>query len=221
MFPDHLIIDFDSTFITKESLDELANTALRNHPEKAHRLDQIKELTRAGMEGEITFDESLSQRMKLLDASRNDVNEVTQILSKEVTPSIERNKNFIRKNADQILIISGGFREMIIPIVAKYGIPSDQVFANEFIYDSNDRVKQVDSQNVMTQSGGKVTQVIALGLSGEIHVMGDGYTDYQLKSEGPATHFYAFVENVRRENVCKVADDVLSDFDEYVKIVVD
>ena len=59
MFPDHLIIDFDSTFITKESLDELARFSLADHPEKKGRLEKIKSLTEAGMVGEITFDESL------------------------------------------------------------------------------------------------------------------------------------------------------------------
>ena len=71
MFPDYLIIDFDSTFINGESLDELANFVLRNHPERSERLDKIKSLTEAGMTGEIPFDVSLTKRMTLLDAHRN------------------------------------------------------------------------------------------------------------------------------------------------------
>ncbi|MEA1882117.1 MAG: HAD-IB family phosphatase [Candidatus Marinimicrobia bacterium] len=221
MFPDHLIIDFDSTFITKESLDELAHAALKAHPERTERLEKIEGLTKAGMEGKITFDESLSQRMALLDAGQDDVSAVTTALSGKVTASFEGNKQFIRENGNKILIISGGFREIIIPIVAEFGIVADRVFANEFIYDEHDQIKGVDSENVMAQAGGKVAQAQALGLTGKIHVMGDGYTDYQLKAKGPATKFYAFIENVRRENVCNLADVVLSNLDEYVKIVVD
>ena len=67
MFPDTLIIDFDSTFITGESLDELSKIVLKNHPDSTKHLDQIREWTRAGMEGKIPFDESLSKRMQLQD----------------------------------------------------------------------------------------------------------------------------------------------------------
>lgn len=66
MFPDHLIIDFDSTFITGESLDELSEIVLKNHSDSAKHLNQIHGWTRAGMEGKIPFDESLSKRMQLL-----------------------------------------------------------------------------------------------------------------------------------------------------------
>lgn len=73
----------------------------------------------------------------------------------------------------------------------------------------------------MAQEGGKVSQAKALRLYGEIHVIGDGFTDYQLKAEGLASKFYAFVENVRRENICKLADGILSNFDDFIKIVLD
>ena len=64
MFPDHLIIDLDSTFVTVESLDELAHIVLKDNPESAQRLETIRAITRAGMEGSIPFDESLSKRLK-------------------------------------------------------------------------------------------------------------------------------------------------------------
>jgi len=67
VFPDTLIIDFDSTFITGESLDELSKIVLKNDPNSAKHLNQIHELTLAGMEGKIPFDESLSKRMQLQD----------------------------------------------------------------------------------------------------------------------------------------------------------
>ena len=221
MFPDTLIIDFDSTFITGESLDELSKIVLKNYPDSAKHLNQIHELTRAGMEGKMPFDESLSKRIQLLNFHQKDIAEVTQLLSEKITPSFKRNKKFIFDHAENILIISGGFREMIIPIVADYGIAPEHVFANEFIYDVNNCITEVNKENVMAQEGGKVSQAKALRLYGEIHVIGDGFTDYQLKVEGPTTKFYAFVENVRRENICKLADGILSNFDDFIKIVLD
>ena len=219
MFPDYLIIDFDSTFVTVESLDELAHIVLKDNPESAQRLETIRAITRAGMEGSIPFDESLSKRLKLLNINQKDIHAATIVLAKKVTPSFKRNKQFLMENAQNILIISGGFYEMIIPIVSEYGILEDQVFANKFVYKGTSRIAHVDSQNIMAQSGGKVAQANALGLAGEIHVIGDGYTDYQIKSEGPATKFFSFIENIRRNSVCEVADVVLSNIDDYIKFL--
>ena len=219
MFPDHLIIDFDSTFVTVESLDELAHIVLKDNPESAQRLETIRAITRAGMEGSIPFDESLSKRLKLLNINQKDIHAATIFLAKKVTPSFKRNKQLLMENAQNILIISGGFYEMIIPIVSEYGILEDQVFANKFVYKGTSRIAHVDSQNIMAQSGGKVAQANALGLAGEIHVIGDGYTDYQIKSEGPAKKFFAFIENIRRNSVCEVADVVLSNIDDYIKFL--
>ncbi len=219
MFPDHLIIDFDSTFVTVESLDELAHIVLKDNPESAQRLETIRAITRAGMEGSIPFDESLSKRLKLLNINQKDIHAATIVLAKKVTPSFKRNKQFLMENAQNILIISGGFYEMIIPIVSEYGILEDQVFANKFVYKGTSRIAHVDSQNIMAQSGEKVAQANELGLAGEIHVIGDGYTDYQIKSEGPAKKFFAFIENIRRNSVCEVADVVLSNIDDYIKFL--
>ena len=219
MFPDHLIIDFDSTFVTVESLDELAHIVLKENPESAQRLETIRAITRAGMEGSIPFDESLSKRLKLLNINQKDIHAATIVLAKKVTPSFKRNKQFLMENSQNILIISGGFYEMIIPIVSEYGILEDQVFANKFVYKGTSRIAHVDSQNIMAQSGEKVAQANALGLAGEIHVIGDGYTDYQIKSEGPAKKFFAFIENIRRNSVCEVADVVLSNIDDYIKFL--
>ena len=219
MFPDHLIIDFDSTFVTVESLDELAHIVLKDNPESAQRLETIRAITRAGMEGSIPFDESLSKRLKFLNINQKDIHAATIVLAKKVTPSFKRNKQFLMENAQNILIISGGFYEMIIPIVSEYGILEDQVFANKFVYKGTSRIAHVDSQNIMAQSGGKVAQANELGLAGEIHVIGDGYTDYQIKSEGPAKKFFAFIENIRRNSVCEVADVVLSNIDDYIKFL--
>ena len=221
MFPDYLIIDFDSTFIKRESLDELANFVLRNHPERTERLDKIKRLTEAGMTGEIPFDVSLSKRMTLLDAHRNDVQIVTRHVTKKVTLSFKKNRSFLQNHTSQIVIISGGFKEMIIPIIGEYGINENQVFANEFVYDANENIIGINTENVMALSGGKCLQANALKLSGEIHAIGDGFTDYQLKVDGPATKFYAFTENVKRKNVCSLADGVLTCFDDYINNVLD
>lgn len=221
MFPDHLIIDFDSTFITKESLDELAHLVLLNHKDGVERLKSIKALTLSGMEGKIPFDLSLEKRIALINTNKKDIKQISSELSKEVSPSIKKNKLFIKKNSSNILIFSGGFKEIIIPIVSEYGINEKQIFANQFIYDSNDNVIGIDKNNNMSKKSGKVLMIKALKLSGKIDVIGDGFTDYEIKKSGLASNFYAFIENINREKISQLSDKALNSFDDYINIVND
>lgn len=57
-------------------------------------------------------------------------------------------------------------------------------------------------------------QIEQLGLKGEIHMIGDGYTDYEVKLAGVANRFYAYTENITRENVTLHADHIAPSFDE-------
>jgi len=219
LFPDHLIIDFDSTFITKESLDELARLVLLNHRDGVEQLQKIEALTLSGMEGKISFDLSLKKRVALIDANKNDIEKIAITLSEEVTPSIKKNKLFIQENSSKIMIFSGGFKEIIIPIVSEYGIDKKQIFANEFIYDSYGNVVGINNNNNMSKKSGKILMVKALNMSGKIDVIGDGFTDYEIKKSGLASKFYAFVENINRDNISLLADEVLNSFDDYINIV--
>lgn len=219
MLPDHIIIDFDSTFITVESLDELASYKFSNNANGKNLIKDIQLLTNAGMNGDITFKESLDKRMKLLDINQNDILLLIKKLADCITPSFQKNKLFFKENFKRILIFSGGFKEFIVPIVDKFGIDESQVFGNQFIYNSYGDIIGIDQKNVMSFNKGKVKQARSLKLNGEIHVIGDGYTDYEIKSAGVATHFFAFTENIKRKNVCELSDQVLSKFDDYLLFI--
>jgi len=219
VIPDYIIIDFDSTFITEESLDELAKYKLRDQPDSQTMLNKIKSLTNAGMNGDIPFKQSLDERMEVLNLNRSDINSVSKILSECVTPSFTKNKSFFIENNNKIIILSGGFKELIVPIVDDFGILSSNVFANDFIYNSSEQITGINQDNIMSKNGGKVKQSKLLSIHGTVHVIGDGYTDYEIKLDGPATHFFAFTENVERKNICKLADLTLSNFDDYINIL--
>jgi len=219
VIPDYIIIDFDSTFITEESLDELAKYKLRDQPDSQTMLNKIKSLTNAGMNGDIPFKQSLDERMEVLNLNRSDINSVSKILSECVTPSFTKNKSFFIENNNKIIILSGGFKELIVPIVDDFGISSSNVFANDFIYNSSEQITGINQDNIMSKNGGKVKQSKLLSIHGTVHVIGDGYTDYEIKLDGPATHFFAFTENVERKNICELADLTLSNFDDYINIL--
>ncbi|MBJ6110226.1 phosphoglycerate dehydrogenase [Hymenobacter sp. BT523] len=212
----YLVFDFDSTFTQVEGLDELADIALQGHPDQANVVGQIKALTDQGMAGEIGFQESLSKRLALLGANERHLTPLIARLKTKVSESIQRNAAFFRQFADRIYVVSSGFREFIEPVVAEFGIAPDHVLANTFTFDAQGNITGCDPGNVLSRDGGKIRQLVLLDLDGPVYVLGDGYTDYQIREAGLAHRFYAYTENVSRPSVVAQADEVLPTFDEFL-----
>lgn len=212
----YFIIDFDSTIIQTEGLEELAKISLKENPNREKILKEIENLTNLGMEGKINFSQSLKKRLALLDANKLHLEQLQKILKKKITPSILRNKNFFKKFADQIYIISGGFKELILPIAVELGIDSSHILANTFKFNKTGQIIGFDPKNESSKDRGKTLAVKNLNLKGEVIVIGDGFTDLQIRTLGVANTFYAFTENVKREIVIKNADKVLGSFDEFL-----
>jgi len=212
----YFFIDFDSTFIKSEGLDELAEISLKKNKKKKEIISKIKELTKKGMNGEIPFDKSLQERIKLLKANKSDIEKVIKILKRNISSSIIRNKKFFKNYKETIFIISGGFKELIAPVVKPFGISDTHIFANTFLFDKQNAIIGVDKKNPLSQKNGKVKLLTSLKLDGDITVIGDGYTDYQMKKSGLVKNFIAFTENIEREIVTKNADTIAPSFDEFL-----
>jgi len=210
------IIDFDSTFVKSEALDELFRISLKDKKDKAASLKKISELTQKGMEGKITFRDSLLGRIRILKANRTHILQVVKVLNKKISISVKRNKAFFKKYSDDIYIISGGFKEIIIPIMKNYFIKEQNVFANTFTYDAKGNITGIDEKNILSRNNGKIKQLKKLNLKGELYVIGDGYTDYELKKAGIAHKFFAFTENIERKTVSEKADHVTPSLDEFL-----
>ena len=211
----HFIIDYDSTFIKVESLDELSKISNKSD-NNSHK--KISEITRLGMEGKISFSESLNRRIKLINCDIDDINKTIKVLNKQVSDSFKKNISFLKNNSESIYIVSSGFHELIDPIVMKYGIKRENIYANRFLYNKK-KIIGYDKKNPLSLSQGKVKLVRKLYLKGEIHVIGDGYTDFEIKKEGLASYFYLFTENIKRESIVKSADYLLKSLDQFIKII--
>ncbi len=212
----YFIIDFDSTFIQVEALEELAKISLKSNPDKPKILAQIRRYTELGIEGDISFQKSLQKRIELIQSHRDHLQILINRLKRKVSISIKRNKEFFKRYSDSIYIVSGGFREFIYPIVCQYHIAEENLFANTFKFDVNNNIIGFDEDNELAQHNGKVHVLKSLHLKGDIYVIGDGYTDYQIKEAGLANKFYAFTENVQRDSILEKADHVAPSFEEFL-----
>lgn|SRR3989338_496325 len=212
----NFIIDFDSTFVKCESLDELAKIALQNNPKKDSIIKEITKITNQGMDGKIPFHISLEKRLKHFKPTLDDIKILISKLRNSVTQSISQNKQFFHDHKNKIYIISGGFFEYVFPIVKEFGIARNHVLANRFTFSKKGIVTGFDKQNQLAKLKGKVLAIKSLKLKGKTVAIGDGYTDYEIKKEKAADSFVAFTENTKRSNVVKLADKTVHSFDEFL-----
>jgi D-3-phosphoglycerate dehydrogenase len=209
-----LIFDFDSTLVRIETLEALADIALEGHGDAASIRAQIASLTDRAMAGEVDFGSALRERLALLPLTRAHVAALADRILDEGTPSVRRNLRFFNENADKIIILSGGFREVIAPIAERLGVPASRVFCNDLIYDAEGRVTGVDDANPLSHDNGKPAVIKGLGLSGPVVMVGDGWNDAEVKLAGAADRFWAFTEIARREKVVAAADGEAKSIDE-------
>ncbi|MBK6264196.1 phosphoglycerate dehydrogenase [Marivirga sp. S37H4] len=210
----YFIIDFDSTLTRVEAMDLLASISLEGKPQKEEAESKIKELTDLGMNGEISFRDSLKDRLLLLEANKSHLPQLITALKDQVSISFKRNTAFFNEYSDKIYVISNGFREYIEPIVTSLGVLPDHIFANELIFDEKGNIKGFDENNPLSKDGGKAAIIRSLDLDGDIYVIGDGHNDYEIKAAGLANKFYAFTENISREKVMEKADHIAPSLDE-------
>lgn len=212
------IIDFDSTFTQVEALDELARISLKNHPDRESIYKKIEDLTHFSMEGKLSFRESLHKRVSLLQANSDHLKQLVTRLKKKISASFLRNKTFFENHANDILIVSGGFKEFITPVVLPYHIRKENIYANNFLFDDLGNIVGYDDRNPLSEEGGKVKLLKELKLAGDIYGIGDGYSDFQLKELGMIKKFYAFTENIERKTVLEKADHITPSFDEFLYV---
>ena len=212
------IFDFDSTLTKVEALDILAEITLANNPRKDAVIQEIIDITNLGIDGEISFTTSLEKRIQLLKANKADLNPLIEALKKQVSKSIESNKAFFESYANDIYVISCGFKEFIDPIVAEYNIPTERVFANTFEFAADGEIIGFDATNPLSQHNGKIECLKGMNLSGEVQVIGDGYSDYVTREAGVADTFFAYTENVTRVKTTENADYIAPNLDEFLYV---
>ncbi|NJC41813.1 D-3-phosphoglycerate dehydrogenase [Brevundimonas alba] len=211
------VFDFDSTLVDFETLELLAELALEESPDAPSTRVEIERLTDLAMSGEFPFAEALKRRLALLPLTRSHIQALAAEAVLRVTESVIRNMGFFHERGGQIVIVSGGFREVIAGVAENLGVPPDRVIANDLIYDAGGRVTGVADSPLLAPFG-KAEALKALALPGPVVMIGDGWTDAEVKQAGAADRFYAFTEIVRRERAVAAADAEVRSIDELLHL---
>lgn len=116
-----VVSDMDSTLITIECIDEIADSAGLK--------DQIAEITERAMQGELDFEQSLRQRVALLKGQPE--NQLAEVYEHKLVLS-QGAEEFIRDaqaHGIKFLLVSGGFTYFTDRLQSRLGL--DWAFANQ------------------------------------------------------------------------------------------
>ena len=212
-----LLIDFDSTFIKSESLEIISEISLKNCINSNKIIEEIKKITEKAMNGDMPFSDALISRIKLLKANKEHVSLTVEQINNEISDSFNRNKKFFQKNYKNCHIVSGGFSQIIKPIVKEFNIPEKNIFANELIFDKEGNIISIDKNNPLSKNLGKIE--IAKKIKGEKIIIGDGYTDYEIKKYNFASKFIQHIENINRKSLNSRADLISNNLEESISYI--
>ena len=211
----NLIFDFDSTLVKLETIEVLANFSLEKNPNKIKIMNKIKQITKLTMMGKMSFSEALLNRISMLKINDECIHKTIQLLKSNISTSIKNNIVFFNKYRKNCYIVSGGFKEIIVPVLKDFNILEKNIYANSFIY--KDRSISLDTNNPLSKDRGK--SFVAKSIKGYNIIIGDGYTDYEVKKYGHAKEFIQFTENINRLELNKNADHISSNFTDTIEFI--
>ena len=108
-----VVMDVDSTLIQQEVIELLAK--------HAHQGEKVRAITDSAMRGEIDFEESLRARVALLAGlSEGVISDVRTEIA--LTPGARTLISTLKKLGHSVAVVSGGFTEVIEPIIKDLGI---------------------------------------------------------------------------------------------------
>ncbi len=111
--PELVVMDVDSTFITSEVIEEIA--------EAAGTREEVARVTEQAMRGEIDFTESLAQRVATLaGVPATTLDDVRDRVS--YTPGAEELVRTVQARGGHIGLVSGGFIEVVAPLADRLNI---------------------------------------------------------------------------------------------------
>ena len=119
-----VIMDMDSTLIQQEVIDLLAI--------HAGKFEEVKEITKLAMNGEIEFKEALAKRVQLLAGLPETIFEKVRT-ELTLSPGAESLIETLHKIGHKVGVVSGGFIEVIAPLLKKLNIDYSKANSLEIV----------------------------------------------------------------------------------------
>ena len=179
-----LICDMDMTIVAAETLDEVAASLGLG--------DEIAEITRRAMHGELDFDAALRERIAML-AGRNEQAFLDLVPRLELNPGAEALIETARRNGVHTILVSGGFSQVAEPVAERLGF--DEVHCNHLVLENGELTGEV--RNPIVNARLKRDLLIKRAAELEIDLedccaIGDGANDrLMIEAAGLGIAYYA------------------------------
>lgn len=208
-----VILDVDSTLSGVEGIDWLA--ALRGHEVEKWSAD----LTARAMAGAIPIEAVYGERMKAVKPTRSEIHELSRVYLDRVAVNARETLGEFRERGIEVIMVSGGLRESILPLARELGVPEARVYAVSVFFGTGGEYAGFEEGSPFTRQNGKRMAVSEMGLKGPTLAVGDGMTDCEIKPV--VDSFAAFTGFMKREAVIQRADYVIETFDQLRKLVLE
>lgn len=197
---DKIIFDCDSTLVSIEGLDELAQLKGMKR--------EVMELTHLSMDGKVKLEDVFSLKMAMIRPSKTDLENLGKLYIKNLSEDVKEIIDLLILLKKDVLQMTGNFYPAV-KILAKYlKIAQQNVYANRIYFDKWGDYIGFDSKNLLSISGGKkilVDRILKKDPKKKIAFIGDGSTD--IETRPPASVFIGYGGAVHRENV-KINSDI-------------
>lgn len=209
--------DIDCTVAKNDQLDLLADFMGVG--------EQVAAITNSAMDGSMSLEEALEQRLAVINCTPADIQGFLKAHPAEsrLTPGAKELIQQLQRRGVAVYLISGGFRELCLPIVRALGVPPKNLFANRMNWQVDDdtgmptKLVGFDLREPTGHQGGKplaIARLRELFPYETVVMVGDGITDLEAVQEtGGADMFVGFGGVVAREVVMQAADWFVTDFD--------
>ena len=208
-----VILDVDSTLSAVEGIDWLA---AQRGPEIAA---WSAALTERAMKGEIPIEAVYRERMRIVKPTLPEIQQLGKVYVERMAAHAPETIAALRAHDVEVVMISGGLREAILPLAKELGVGKENVYAVSVFFDDQGKYAGFDDASLLTRQSGKRTTVGQMDLKGPILAVGDGMTDCEIKSV--VQGFAAFTGFTRRAAVIEQADYVIENFDQLRDLILE
>ena len=172
------------------------------------------------MDGDLPFREAFTRRLEIIQPSIDLFRRCAEQHPPLFTEGIREFIGLLQERKKAVWLISGGFKEMIIPAALLLNIPTENIIANRILYNNQGQYDGFDESIPTSREGGKLEVIRRLKKDhkySKVVMIGDGSTDLEAKEE--CALFIGYGGVVERERIKKEADIFVTHFNELIALM--
>jgi phosphoserine phosphatase len=169
------------------------------------------------MRGEIPIEAVYGERMRVVRPALPEIEQLARVYVERAAPQARETLQALKDSSVQVVMVSGGLRQAILPLAEELGVPGTDLHAVSVFFNEAGEYAGFNETSPLTRQQGKKTVVGSMALKGPVLAVGDGMTDCEMKAV--VNSFAAYTGYTRRNSVIEQADFVIDNFDQLRELV--